>query len=162
MPGADLVRAMQSAAAQFGQIVRPGSVPAIIQVQDAYGLVLFSLSIPAGVGAADPTPVPGRAAEPEPPPVPAGWAFAGGAARFDGVLVPVTGRKLDVLRALAGADGPLSADDLRRAAWANYQAEESSVRWTVGELRKVLRAAFPEFPGDPVPADGGGYTLAVR
>lgn len=162
MTGAELVRAMQSAAVQYARVVHPGAQPVLIQVRDRHNCVLFSLSIPAGVGAADPTPVPGRAAEPEPPPVPAGWAFAGGAARFDGVLVPVTGRKLDVLRALAGADGPLSADDLRRAAWANYQAEESSVRWTVGELRKVLRAAFPEFPGDPVPADGGGYTLAVR
>lgn len=91
-----------------------------------------------------------------------GWDFADGRARFDGTLVPIVGQKLAVLKVLAEARRPLAVDDLK-AAWGDEVSDEN-VRWTVGELRKLLQKEFPDWTGaDPISGKKGeGYELVIR
>ena len=160
------IRNLQSAARAAVNHVAPGHAPGRVVILDAQGRKLVDIVVLPPVD--QPTPIPGTVpclppeipVEPLPPP---GWDFSGGRAAFEGVPVAVKGRPLAVLRALVAADGPVSPDQLRRQCWENYRCEESTVRWAVGELRKALRAAFPDHE-EPITADGtgAGYMLNLR
>ena len=95
------------------------------------------------------------------PAAPPGWSFApDGRAVYDGRPLAVGGRKLDVLRALVGAAGPVGVDGLR-AAWGGTDVDDSAVRFQVAELRKALRAEFPDWEGEVVQASAHGYRLLL-
>ena len=54
-----------------------------------------------------------------------------------------------------------TVDELR-AAWGEYKAEEGTIRWQVGELKKTLKNLFGDFPGELIEATGTGYKLNLR
>lgn len=115
--------------------------------------LLINVAVPAGPDS--------KGKVPEPPPLDApGWHVTDRAAALDGTPVALTRRQLDVLRVLVGCD-IASADDLR-AAWDGYPAEEGTIRWQVGELRKALKRQFGDFPGDLIESTGTGYRLLLR
>lgn len=147
----DPIRALQAAACSAAVHVAPGEPARRVVVYGAGGGKLLDVAVPAECPPAGDGP--GTAA--------AGWVVTDRGAWFDGEPVPVKGRSLDVLRVLAAAPGPVGADELR-AAWGGYGAEESTVRWQVNQLKKLLKARFPDFEGDPVAATGSGYLLALR
>lgn len=151
----DPLQAFQLSARTIGRAVDPGRAVARVVVLDADGRRIIDLAVPPGPVL--PVALP-AAAEQAPPD---GWDFSTGTARYDGRRVDVTGRKLALLKVLAEAPGPVPTDDLR-AAWQGYDVSDSGIRWQVVELRKALRRAFPDFEGDPVPASGTGYQLAIR
>lgn len=92
--------------------------------------------------------------------VPAGWSIIGNAVMFGGQRIPIAGRKLDVLRVLIEKE-VATLEDLR-AAWGGTVIEDGTIRWQIVELRKTLAAAFPDYPGDTIPATGNGYSLQIR
>lgn len=99
--------------------------------------------------------------EPEAPEPPAaGWAFTDRAATLDGNPVKLTARSLAVLKVLAGTE-VADTDDLR-TAYGGYQCEDATIRWQIGELRKALKKAVPDFPGEVIEATGSGYRLVLR
>lgn len=94
------------------------------------------------------------------PAVSPGWHFDDRGVTYNGKPVPVAGRNRALLRVLAAATAPLKCAELRKA-WEDYEIEEDSIRWQIGQLRKILRDVF-EFEGDPIPAKGSGYFLQIR
>jgi hypothetical protein len=106
------------------------------------------------------SPVSAPPAQVAAPPVVAGWALREGRAYYDGRLVQVGGRRYDVLAILIGRETARTHE--LRAGWDGYQVEESSVRWQVAELRKTLKALFPEFEGEPIISTTTGYRLVLR
>ena len=154
MPATDNeLRALQQAARRYALSVAPDSRPDVVQVRDVNKKMIVALTLPVRDGAEIEL---GPALGPR-----AGWDFAGPVAKFDGESIPITGRKLDLLKALAGEEGPVSTERLREA-WGGYAVEETTVRWTVGELRKALKVSFPGFDGDPITTEGAGYSLQIR
>ena len=149
----DPLREFQAAARRYARHVLPGSVPRRVIVIDERGERIADVRIPNDGG--DVWPTPESLATPK-----AGWDFSGAVPRFDGAIVSIHGKKLDLLRLLVEANSPLSIDKLR-AAWDGYPAEESTIRWTLGELRKSLTQLFPGLE-EPVPSGPGGYTIAIR
>lgn len=147
------LRDLQAAARAALRHVAPGSLPGEVVVKDQHGHRVISLLIPP----TDPTD-PAEPADPQPERP--GWDFSRGC-RLDGALVPIRGRPLDVLRMLAESPGPVPAEQLKKA-WTEYEPSDSTVRYQVGELRKVLAKLFPGFEGDIVEATGGGYLLHLR
>jgi hypothetical protein len=154
MPATDNeLRALQQAARRYALAVAPDSRPDVVQVRDVNKRMIVALTLPVRDGgelelAASIGPR-------------AGWDFAGAVPKFDGESVPITGRKLDLLKALAAVEGPVSAEQLREA-WGGYAIEETTVRWTIGALRKALKESFPDFDGDPIATEGAGYSLQIR
>lgn len=76
--------------------------------------------------------------------------------------VPIGHRAMDVLTALADANGqPLTKDQLLEAAWPGIFVEESNVKVTISALRSVLRRYCPtaEFIRT---IHGRGYWLAIN
>jgi hypothetical protein len=160
----DPLHRLQQAAAASARVIDPGSVAGSVIVLDTHGRKLIELAVPASSASPPPalgdefaTPFPVTREEPATP----GWSFTPTGPKFDGQPIPIRGRQLDVLRLLIRAEGPLSYAALR-AAWGGYPAEESTVRWTVNELRKTLRTAFPDWETDPISASGDGYLLMIR
>ncbi len=150
----DELRALQRAARRYALSVAPDSRPDVVQVRDVNRKMIVALTLPARESTeTDDVP---RVVGPRP-----GWDFSGTVPRYDGEPVPITGRKLDVLKVLAGEAGPVSAERLRDA-WAGYMVEETTIRWTIGELRKALKVSFPAFDEDPIGTDGSGYSLRIR
>lgn len=151
MPSRDPLRTLQAAARAAAEHVSPGQRARRVIVFGDDGGKLLDAAVPAcpagGESHAPPAGVPG-------------WSVRDGRAYFDGTLVPITGRRLDVLRVLIEKE-VATVDDLR-VAWEPYRPEDGSVRWTVGELKKSLREAFGEFDGEIVAATGGGYQLKLR
>ena len=156
MSNADPIRQLQAAARAAGQLVAPGSQVARVCIFGVDGRRIADFTVPIGAVAVKEPPH-AQAEEPSRP----GWSFSGNSARFDGAPIAIHGRKLDVLRVLAEADGPLGFEDLR-AAWGNYKAEESTIRWTLAELRKDLKRTFIDLEGDPIENTPAGYTLVIR
>lgn len=150
---ADPLRQLQVSARRYGRLVLPGSDIRRVIVLDAAGHKVADVAVPPG----DDTPE--RGPDPEVQP---GWDFAGNVPLFDGRPVPIAGRGREVLKVLAEADGPVTTDQLREAVWAGYDASDSAIRFQVVELRKKLLKAFPGWEGDPVPASGAGFELAIR
>jgi hypothetical protein len=94
------------------------------------------------------------------PEVRPGWDFTSHVAKFDGQPIQIFGRKLGLLRVLAEATGPITIQQMK-AGWHDYDPEDGSVRWTVGDLRKTLKQFFPECE-DPISNDDSGYTLTIK
>ncbi|MCE9564904.1 MAG: hypothetical protein K8U57_22960 [Planctomycetes bacterium] len=152
MTNSDPIRLLQDASRQVASHVSPGSLAGRVVVIGIDGRKLLDVTVPV-TGSA----VAGMAM----PPIPiSGWEERDGRIFFDGERVSVTGRKLDVLRVLIAHD-PAGVNELR-AAWEGYPAEEKTIRWQIGELRKSLKTAFPDYPDDPLPATGEGYSLRIR
>ena len=160
MPHRYPVRNLQAAARAAAEHLCPGITLGRVILIDAAGETIADLKVPPPEPA-DPEPVvqPGEETVVDAP----GWSFTPTGPAFEGNRVPIRGRQLDVLRCLVDAAEPMTAHDLRRKCWGGYPAEESTVRWTVNELRKSLKAAFQDWPGgDPIVASGDGYWLALR
>jgi hypothetical protein len=151
MNGSDPLQRLQAAARAAAEHYSAGHPARRVIVLGEDGAKLIDANVP--LCACQPAPAP------EPDEVP-GWAVRNGRAYFDGTLVPISGRKLDVLRVLIDKE-VASVDDLR-AAWADYRPEDSSVRWTVTELRKALKAAFSDFDGELIQTTGHGYALTLK
>lgn len=148
MPHVDPLHALQAAARSYGQHVLPGVQIERVIVVAAGGVKIASVAVPL---CGPPAIVP-VAAE--------GWDFAPGETRFDGVLIPIHGQKLALLKVLAEADGPLTVEQLK-VAWLDGIAEDGTIRWTLGELRKALKLLFPGLD-DPITSGPEGYSLALR
>lgn len=151
----DPVRSLQLAARVAGRHVAPGIQIVRVVLIDVSGERVLAVNVPLGEASEGPT----IDATPEPRP---GWDFAG-KVKFDGTTVPITGRKVAVLKLLAEARKPLTVDDLK-AAWDGDEVSDENVRWTVGELRKLLLKEFPDWTGtDPIKGTKGeGYELMVK
>jgi hypothetical protein len=94
-------------------------------------------------------------------PPPTGWGFQPGRFAYDGKAYPLSGRPLQILRLLAEAAGPITVDEIRRAIYAGYDADDTTITSQISRLRSILRELL-ELPADlnPVMASGdGGYTL---
>ena len=92
------------------------------------------------------------------PTAPPGWDFSGAVPRFDGTLVPLTGRKLEILRLLA--DGPpLQGKEIRDKL--DPLMSEGTARWHVGDLRDALAKLFPGL-AEPIENTSEGYRLTLR
>ncbi|QJX01234.1 helix-turn-helix domain-containing protein [Frigoriglobus tundricola] len=147
----DPIRRLQASARAAAEHVAPGERAARVVVFDTRGAKVLDMTIPASASVT----------EDERPAMPTvGWCVTDRGATFDGKAVPVTGRKRDVLRVLVENE-TATVDDLR-AAWGDYKAEESTIRWQIGELKKALKAAFPDYPGELIEATGNGYRLLIR
>lgn len=147
----DPLKELQLAAARAAEHTSPGERAFRVVVFGANGAKLLDAAVPAcccGKAAATGSTVS------------AGWVVTDRAATFNEVAVPVKGRSLDVLRVLAGGD-VVSVDELR-AAWGDYNAEDGTIRWQVGELRKVLKKQFGDFPGELIESTGAGYRLVLK
>ncbi len=153
MPNTDPTHALQEAARRYISHVHPGETIRRIRLVSVTGETLGTVLVP---------PPRGEDAVPIVDPVKAksGWDFAGPVPRFDGAIVPVHGRKADLLRVLAGANGPLTTEQLR-PAWDGSIVEESAIRWQVMELRKALKLLFPGLE-QPVLTTPEGYLLNIR
>lgn len=154
----DPLHNLQQAAVAATRHLTPSRSAGRVIVLDSSGNRVVDVAVPI----LEHTPTPGAGLQPitsEPKP---GWDFTTAGPLFDGEPVAIRGRQLDVLRALAEAEGPLSVGMLRKQCWAGYPAEESTVRWTVNELRKTLKTLFASWEGDIISADGDGYTLTLR
>ncbi len=150
MPHSDPLRRLQHAARLAAEHVAPGERAGRVVVFDARGARVLDVLVPASAPAPH-----------EPPDAPAaGWVVMDRAATFDGTPVQLSGRRLDVLRVLVENE-TATVDDLR-TAWDGYQAEESTIRWQVGELRKALKKLFGDFPGELIESTGAGYRLLLR
>lgn len=88
-----------------------------------------------------------------------GWRIAAGTVTFEGAEVSVTPRELDVLKVLLRTE-IVAMDELRKA-WDGYSVEESTARWTIGQLRKHLADQFPD-AGEVIETTGRGYRLLLR
>lgn len=92
-----------------------------------------------------------------------GWDFSAGVPKFDGEEVPVAGKPLEILKLLAGTDGPMKLREIRRRVWdgANLP-DESTVRQHVMDLRDTLAEHFPEWKDEFVRTTPHGYQLLFR
>lgn len=147
----DHILTLQRLAFQVGRQLAPHDTPVELILRLGSGRVVRLPVDEGGEGT--------KAFEPEARP---GWDFSRKVPRYYGVDYPtIMGRPLAVLRLLAAADGPLGVEDLR-AAWADYKPEEKSVRNMVGELKKALRALWPDWEGEVITGTGTGYRLEIR
>lgn len=149
----DPVRDLQAAARRAADHSAPGHLARRVVVLGEGGVKLMDVPVPACPCG----PEPGGAAEAGAAP---GWSSRGDALLFDGEPVPIRGRNLDVLRVLAASE-LVTVDELR-AAWSGYKAEDATVRWQVGELKKALKKLFGDFEGELIEATGAGYRLLLR
>jgi hypothetical protein len=94
--------------------------------------------------------------------------FSPGALVYGNRRFPLTGKRLEVLRALAEApERTRTAGELLKAVWGDVAVEEDTVRSAVSGARKALRAAMQAAgvapPADPIPVvDRGTGRLAWR
>jgi hypothetical protein len=147
---ADPIARIQAEARAFAATVDATRIAARVVILDDAGSVLAELAIPVDIRPR----TPGKAG--------GGWEFPANCVRFEGRLLKVSGRALDVLRLLAASAVPLGVEQLREA-WGDYPIGDSTVRFAIAELRKRLRAEFPTFTdGDPIENVTGGYWLAIR
>ena len=149
----DPLHALQAAARRCARHVAPGCYAARVVILDASGRELLGLTVPVAAVA----PV----ATPEPEPSVAGWSFDNLRPFYDGRPLDIHGQKLKVLREFVESKEPLSVEALKNRAWKDHRTTDETVRWSVGELRKALRAYFPELE-DPIPNGIDGYSLQIR
>jgi hypothetical protein len=154
---------LQVVAARVADILVPGAVARRVVIYDDRGVKILDVAVPACACAA-----PGPAAEPEVPALTPGWSFVaperggGQVALFDGkVVAAVSAGRVKLLRVLFEAVGPLPAKDVALAAFGEHGDPENA-RFHLRKLRDELKAAFPEFEGEAVSNDGGGYKLVLR
>jgi len=147
----DPLHVLQDAARTYGRHVFSGYFAGTLKLYDDAGRKVAEVMVPPCMA---PT-------EPFAPEVRPGWDFSRKVPRFDGQEHAITGRPLTVLRALAGASGPVPVEELREA-WDGYQASDSTIRGTVADLRKRLESLWPEWEGDVIESTGAGYVLHVR
>ena len=94
------------------------------------------------------------------PPSP-GWAVRGTEGAFNGATFKLTGKSLQVFRALVEAgDEGLSSSDLRRTVW-DQQTDHRTVENAVSRLRAILRESLELAElVDPIEANNDRYRLA--
>ena len=85
-----------------------------------------------------------------------GWAFRVGEAAYNGVAFRLAGKSASLLRRLARRPGePVTLAQLRADVWADYPAEDSTVRGQLSRLRSLLRDLLTlPAASDPIPAVG--------
>lgn len=159
----DPLHALQAAARRCARHVAPGCYAARVVILDASGRELLGLTVPAGDDLDTPAQVAAVApvATPEPEPPVAGWSFDNLRPFYDGKPLEIHGQKLKVLREFVESKEPLSVEALKNRAWKDHRTTDETVRWSIGELRKALRAYFPELE-DPIPNGIDGYSLQIR
>jgi hypothetical protein len=152
------IRRLQCVAKEVAEEIAPGVPAGRVVVYTHDGKKLLDVTVPLVCPSPDGA---GEVAAAPPPPRP-GWDVDDRRALFDGEPVRVAPSRLVLLRVLVVAEGPLSAKELNRLAFAGDSNEEN-VRFHVRKLRDELNAAFPDFKedGDVLPGEGG-YRLAVR
>src|SRR6185503_7916522 len=138
---------LQAAARAYGKHVFPGVQIERVIVIAAGGVRIASVAVPL-------------CGESSPPPVADGWDFSEPMPRYGGVVVPIKGQRLSLLKLLAEAPGPLTVEQLK-AAWEDGIAEEGTVRWTILKLKEALKSLFPQV-AEPITNGEGGYSLALR
>jgi hypothetical protein len=146
----DTAHALQEAARNFARHIAPSTLITHLTIHGPTGKIV---TLPLPEERAEPVTDPEAAAIP-------GWDFSRPTPRFDGTVVPIHGRKLDVLKVLAASPVPLTILQLK-AAWHDYEAEDGTVRWTIGDLRRTLRELFTDLD-DPVHNGPEGYSLTIR
>jgi DNA-binding response OmpR family regulator len=148
----DPLRALQTAARDYGEMVQPGVHVGRVIIQDANGQQLAALAVPAT----------SRAEHASTPAAPLpGWDFSRATPRLDGTEVPIYGRPLTVLKILANAGGPVLSKELAKA-WDRYEPSESTVRGQIAELREKLKELFPLREEQITFIAGAGYQLEIR
>lgn len=180
----DVIQALQSAARRAGKIVSPGMPIGRIELFDLSGKPVLAVAVPFEEVAVEEVWAPAPSESVQVPPKPAappaahappkpGWDFSTKPyPLYDGRQIEIAGRPLDLLKLLAEAERPLTIVEMEKA-W-DYPAaegqtwlppENGTCRWTLGDLRKKLKAAFPDFPGshlDTVKNEGHHYWLTIR
>lgn len=153
-----VLRALQHAAREYARLVHPGTVARRVIILDEYREKIAEIRVPAGDG----LPAVGTVPTPLPTVPVQGWDFSEPWPRFDGTILQVSGKCLELLRALAESKGPLTVDELRRRVWPEYLAEEVTIRWTVKKLRGLLKEQVPLCEEPIVTRPEGGYVLTLR
>lgn len=146
MPSGDPAHDLQSAARKFGKHVAPHRPAATVTISDGFGNIASLPIVEVEVTKAE---LVARG----------GWDFSEAVPRFDGTIVPVHGRKAEILRLLAESKTPLLAKTIRDAL--DPHMSEGTARWHVGDLRDALAALFPGL-ADPIETTGEGYVLHLR
>jgi hypothetical protein len=147
----DPIRQLQHTAHMAAFFVLPGTPAARVIVCGDDGKKIIDIAIP---------PQCALGQDPDVRPALKGWLFTDRTASFEGRSVAVGACRVKLLRVLAGAEMPLSAKELAKAAFGDH-ADEENARFHVRELRKELKAAL-EWDGEPIPNDGDGYRLVLR
>lgn len=145
------LKELQRLASRVAGQLAPGEQPARVRVV-VYGVTggrLFDLALPCLTNIVEAAPI-----------TESGWSVRENAVYFNGDALPIRGRNLDVLRVLIEKD--VATVENLRVAWDGYKAEDSTIRWQVGELKKVLKKQFPDFEGDVIEGTGNGYRLLIR
>jgi hypothetical protein len=156
MPTDEIIK-LQCAAREVARLLIPGTPLGHVVVYDILGKPLFRFPIPIGLrcdGADTPAVV-------ELPGVTAGWAVGPKGALYDGEQVRVAPSRLRLLKALVEAGAPVAAKELAKSAFTS-ETDEGNCRYHVGELRKELKAHFPDFDADIIRPTGSGYELVLR
>jgi hypothetical protein len=155
MTSSDPLHDLQISARRYANCVVPGSIVRRVVILDDHREKIAEIRVPpCGIAPDDPPA--------SPPGHRPGWDFSAGVPQYDGATVPIAGRPLDVLRALAESEKPLKIEELRKI-WGGYDVGESTIRFAIKELRKRLGELFPSWEeGDAVPAGPHGYSLLIR
>ncbi len=149
----DPLHDLQAAARRYARHVLPGVAARSLIIRDEHREAIAQVRIPACDGEV-------KTLEPE---VREGWDFSRKVPRYNGTDCPdITGKPLAVLRILAEASGQVSVEELRKAAWDGYPADDSTIRGAVASLRKKLEKLWPDWEGDVIVSHGAGYGLEIR
>ena len=151
----DPIKRLQIIAREAALHINPDSRAKAVIIIDANGDQIVRINVQGSNG--------GHAASLKEEPTPiveSGWSERNGKIYFDGTPIPLAGRQLDLLRVLIEKESA-TVDELR-PAWKGSIVEESTIRWTVGELKKSLKKLFGDFPGDLIKSSGEGYSLQLR
>ncbi|WP_439627580.1 hypothetical protein [Gemmata sp.] len=149
----DPIRQLQVSAQNAARHLTGAQADRVV-VFDLAGRKLLDMAVPVTSVAA------GGGGGEEPEAAEAGWSERKGRVYFDGTLVPLSGRKLDLLKVLIRED--VADVDQLRPAWKGSVVEVKTIQWTVGELKKSLKELFGDFPGDIIVPTGSGYSLQLR
>jgi DNA-binding response OmpR family regulator len=149
----DPLKQLLMAARAAARYLAPGTVPERVMVLAAGRVRIVELAIPFGVDEAP--------AEEERPASVAGWSFAGKVAHFDGVPISISPSRVRLLRAIAEAASALTARELLERAF-DRETDVANVRYHVKELRRELKAAFPNFEGELIAGTDEGYKLLLK
>lgn len=156
-PGSDPIRSLLKAACRANRHIEAG--PATRVVVYSGDRKTIDMTVPDSVADGVLRAL-AAAREPEVPP-PSGWSFTDRSAAFDGRAVGVAASRVKLLKALAEARRSFTAQQLTESVF-DSETDVANVRYHVKELRRELRAAFPDFEGELVVGEGEGYRLVLR
>jgi hypothetical protein len=148
----DPVRRLQDAARAAIAYIAPGRVVGSVVVLDGEKEVIIEMFVPACGPRVEEVEV-------KPAVSPVGWHLTDRNAMYDGRTIAISRPKL--LRVLVETGEGITIPQLTTLAFGQ-QGSDANTRYHLVQLKKELKAAFPEFEGDILQCDENVYRLMVR